>query len=183
LTPGDTPPTIGTYSKERAGMNVSLPKFAEPTAIAGVKWIPLKFFTDSRGWLVELFRNDLIDPNFHPVMAYISQTKPGVARGPHEHVDQADYFCFFGPSTFRIYLWDARKDSPTFQAKEVREAGENGPYALIVPAGVVHAYRNVGDKDGLVFNGANRLYAGWLKQDPVDEIRHEKDPNTPFVLD
>ncbi|MBX3400718.1 MAG: dTDP-4-dehydrorhamnose 3,5-epimerase family protein [Gemmataceae bacterium] len=164
-------------------MNVSLPKIAEPSAIHDVKWIPLKFFNDARGWLVELFRNDLIDPNFHPVMAYVSQTKPGVARGPHEHVDQADYFCFFGPSTFRVYLWDARKDSPTFGAKEVRDAGENAPYALIVPAGVVHAYRNVGDKDGLVFNGANRLYAGWLKQDPVDEIRHEKDPNSPYQLD
>jgi dTDP-4-dehydrorhamnose 3,5-epimerase len=164
-------------------MNVTLPKIAEPTAITGVKWIPLKFFSDPRGWLVELFRNDLIDPAFQPVMAYVSQTKPGVARGPHEHADQADYFCFFGPSTFRVYLWDARPDSPTYKSKEVRDAGENSPYALIVPAGVVHAYRNVGDKDGLVFNAANRLYGGWLKQDPVDEIRHEKDPNTPYVLD
>ena len=67
--------------------------------------------------------------------------------------------------------------------KEVKDVGENSPFALIVPAGVVHAYKNVGDKDGLVFNGANRLYAGWLKQDPVDEIRHEKDPNTPYKLD
>ena len=30
---------------------------------------------------------------------------------------------------------------------------------------------------------ANRLYAGWLKQDAVDEIRHEKDPNSPYKLD
>ena len=62
-----------------------------------------------------------------------------------EHVDQADYFCFTGPSTFRVYLWDARKDSPTHGKKEVREVGENSAYALIVPAGVVHAYKNVGD--------------------------------------
>ena len=48
---------------------------------------------------------------------------------------------------------------------------------------MVHAYKNVGDKDGWVFNAANRLYAGWLKQDPVDEIRHEKDANTPYKLD
>lgn len=164
-------------------MNAALPKFADPSPIHDVKWIPLKFFRDDRGWLTELFRNDLIDPKFHPVMAYVSMTKPGVARGPHEHADQADYFCFIGPSTFRVYLWDARADSPTFGQKEVREAGENSPYALIVPAGVVHAYKNVGDTDGWVFNGANRLYAGWLKQDPVDEIRHEKDEQTPYTLD
>ena len=116
-------------------MNVPLPKYAERGPIHDVVWIPLKFFHDSRGWLVELFRNDLVAPQFHPVMAYVSMTKPGVARGPHEHVDQADYFCFTGPSTFRVYLWDARKDSPTFGAKEVRDVGEDAPYALIVPAG------------------------------------------------
>lgn len=164
-------------------MNVALPKYVEPCPIADVKWIALKFFTDQRGWLAELFRNDLIDPKFHPQMAYVSMTKPGVARGPHEHIDQADYFCFIGPSTFRVYLWDARKSSPTYGAKQVRDVGEDSPYALIVPAGVVHAYRNVGEKDGWVFNGANRLYAGWLKQDPVDEIRHESDANSPYQLD
>ena len=151
--------------------------------IAGVIWKPLSKFQDARGWLCELFRHDELPVEFHPVMAYVSQTKPGVARGPHEHVDQADYFCFTGPSTFRVYLWDARADSPTFGKKEVREVGENLPYALIVPAGVVHAYKNVGDKDGLVFNAANRLYAGWLKQDPVDEIRHEADANSPYRME
>jgi dTDP-4-dehydrorhamnose 3,5-epimerase len=164
-------------------MNVTSPKFAEPSPIHDVKWIPLKFFRDDRGWLTELFRNDLIDPAYHPVMAYVSLTKPGVARGPHEHADQADYFCFIGPSTFRVYLWDARPLSPTVGQKEVREVGETAPYALIVPAGVVHAYQNVGNVDGWVFNGANRLYGGWLKQEPVDEIRHEKDPDTPYRLD
>ena len=89
----------------------------------------------------------------------------------------------FGPSTFRVYLWDARKGSPTYRAKEVRDVGESAPYALIVPPGIVHAYRNVGERDGLVFNAANRLYAGWLKQDEVDEIRHENHPDSPYRLD
>ena len=164
-------------------MNVPLPKYVERGPIHDVAWVPLKFFTDGRGWLVELFRNDLVPPQFHPVMAYVSMTKPGVARGPHEHRDQADYFCFTGPSTFRVYLWDAREDSPTFGAKEVREVGEGSAFALIVPAGVVHAYKNVGDKDGWVFNAANQLYAGWLKQEPVDEIRHEADADSPYKLE
>jgi dTDP-4-dehydrorhamnose 3,5-epimerase len=164
-------------------MNVPLPKYAERGPIQDVVWVPLKFYHDARGWLVELFRNDLIDPKYRPEMAYVSLTKPGVARGPHEHVDQSDYFCFIGPSTFRVYLWDARPDSPTNGAKEVRDVGEDSPYALIVPPGIVHAYKNVGDKDGVVFNAANRLYAGWLKQDAVDEIRHEKNPDTPYKVE
>ena len=164
-------------------MNVSLPKYVEPCPIAGVKWIPLKFHTDGRGWLAELFRLDLIDPKFHPQMAYVSKTNPGVARGPHEHADQADYFCFIGPSTFRVYLWDNRPSSSTYGAKQVRDAGEELPYALIVPAGVVHGYKNVGGKDGWVFNAANRLYAGWLKQEPVDEIRHEEGEGSLFRME
>ncbi len=164
-------------------MKVDLPKYVEASPIRDIKWVPLKFFNDSRGWLAELFRNDLIDPKFQPVMAYVSMTRPGVERGPHEHLDQADYFCFIGPSTFRVYLWDARPDSPTFGQKQVRDVGEECPYALIVPPGIVHAYKNVGEKDGWVFNGANRLYAGWLKQDAVDEIRHESKADSPYKLD
>jgi dTDP-4-dehydrorhamnose 3,5-epimerase len=152
-------------------------------SIDGIIWKPLTFYRDPRGWLCELFRHDELPDEFHPVMAYMSLTEPGIARGPHEHVDQADYFCFTGPSTFRVYLWDARKGSPTAGAKEVRDVGENAPFALIVPAGIVHAYKNIGDRDGLVFNAANRLYGGWLKQDPVDEIRHEQDADSPYQLD
>ena len=111
----------------------------------------LKKFHDDRGWLIELFRHDDLEEEFYPVMAYISQTKSGIARGPHEHVDQADYFCFLDPSNFKIYLWDARKDSPTYNKKMTIVGGEQNPISMIVPKGVVHAYKNVGKIDGIVF--------------------------------
>jgi dTDP-4-dehydrorhamnose 3,5-epimerase len=62
-------------------------------------------------------------------------------------------------------------------------AGENAPRTVIIPPGVVHAYKNVGGKTGMVVNLPNRLYAGRGKKDPVDEIRHETDPKSPFHLD
>src|SRR5262249_9367934 len=126
-----------------------------PGEIAGVVWKPLKKFHDARGWLCELFRDDELSPEYNPVMAYISMTEPGVARGPHEHVDQADDFCFLGPSNFKVSLWDARADSPTYGAKQVDVVGADKPAALIVPAGVVHAYKNVGGVQGIVFNCPN----------------------------
>jgi len=52
-----------------------------------------------------------------------------------------------------------------------------------VPAGVVHAYKNVGGKPGVVFNGANRLYKGRGKKEPVDEIRHEEKEGSPYRMD
>jgi dTDP-4-dehydrorhamnose 3,5-epimerase len=151
--------------------------------IAGVIWKPLRKFSDPRGWLCELFRHDDLPQEFHPVMAYISMTETGIARGPHEHVDQADYFCFLGPSNFKMYLWDNRPESPTFGAFQTDVVGADKPMALIVPAGVVHAYKNVGPDQGLVFNCPNRLFKGPGRKEPVDEIRHEEAAGSPFRLD
>ncbi len=151
-------------------------------AIEGIIWKQLSFYRDPRGWLVELFRHDEMAKEYHPVMCYISMTLPGIARGPHEHIDQADYFCFIGPSDFKVFLWDTRKNSPTYGNKEVRVVGESSPFGLIVPAGVVHAYQNVGTQSGIVFNAPNRLYRGEGKKEPVDEIRHEEHAGSIFQL-
>lgn len=154
-----------------------------PGPIADVIWKPLTKFHDARGWLCELYRADELPEVFWPVMAYVSVTEPGVTRGPHEHRQQADYFCFWGPSTFALYLWDARPGSPTFGHRQVEQVGAERPMAVVVPPGVVHAYRNVGKEPGLVFNGANQLYKGSGRREPVDEIRHEHDPASPYQLD
>jgi dTDP-4-dehydrorhamnose 3,5-epimerase len=152
-------------------------------SIHDVKIKPLSKFLDERGWLCELFREDEVDGEYMPVMAYVSMTQPGIARGPHEHVDQTDLFCFMGPSNFKVYLWDTRKDSPSFGTKQVIFSGLDSPRLVIVPPGVVHAYRNIGTENGIVFNAPNRLYAGTGKKEPVDEIRHEDLEGSPFQLD
>jgi len=151
--------------------------------IEGIIIRKLNRYTDQRGWLIELFRHDELDPRYFPVMSYISMTGPGIVRGPHEHVDQTDLFGFIGPSTFKVYLWDTRKNSPTFMKKQVILVGENNPASVLVPPGIVHAYRNVGDEPGMVVNYPNRLFAGKGKKEEVDEIRHENDPNTIFIID
>jgi dTDP-4-dehydrorhamnose 3,5-epimerase len=152
-------------------------------AIDGVIWKPLRKYHDDRGWLCELFRHDELPPEFHPVMVYISMTEPGVARGPHEHADQADCFCFLGPSSFKVYLWDNRPLSATYQAFQAETVGAERPMLLIIPAGVVHAYKNVGGEPGLVYNCPNRLYKGPGRKEPVDEIRHEADANSPYRVE
>jgi dTDP-4-dehydrorhamnose 3,5-epimerase len=149
--------------------------------IEGVEVTPLRYFNDPRGWLAEIYREDELA--VRPVMGYVSLTHVGVARGPHEHKNQADVFVFMGPSTFRIYLWDSRTSSPTAGRKMVFEAGESFQARVVVPAGVVHAYKNVGNRDGLVINCPDRLYAGEGRREPVDEIRWEDDPEGRYRLD
>ncbi len=151
-------------------------------AIASCTLQPLKQYSDERGWLGEFFRHDELPANLHPTMGYLSLTKPGVSRGPHEHEAQTDLFLFFS-GTFKLYLWDARKDSPTYGNRQVIEVGEANPTIAIVPPGVVHAYWNVGETEALVINCPNQLYAGEGKKEPVDEIRHEELENSPFVME
>lgn len=143
----------------------------------------IRMFVDERGWLAELFRHDELGAEYHPRMTYISSTLPGVIRGPHEHVDQADFFCFTGPSNFKLRLWDNRADSETYNHMMTLHVGEENPKSVLVPKGVVHAYRNVGLVPGLVINCPNRLFMGEGKLEPVDEIRHEDDPDTIYRLD
>lgn len=150
--------------------------------IHGVVAKPLSTYQDSRGWLSELFRTDEWPEEFHPAMIYLSSTVPGVVRGPHEHVDQADLFCFPGPSNFKLRMWDNRVASETFGFVKTIVVGQNNPSIVLVPKGVVHAYQNVGDVDGIVINCPNRLYRGVAKKEAVDEIRHEDDTQTNFIM-
>ena len=151
--------------------------------IEGVLIRQLTRHEDDRGWLIECYRQDELPAEWHPAMSYVSMTKPSTVRGPHEHAEQADFFCFLGPSTFRLYLWDNRRDSPTFGKHFQLDVGEKLQVAVLVPPGIVHAYKNIGTVDGVVYNAPNRLYGGAGRTSPVDEVRHEDDPNSAFQID
>ena len=60
--------------------------------------------------------------------------------------------------------------------------GQENPSVVIVPAGVVHGYQNIGDTEGIVINCPNRLYRGAGRREEVDEIRHENDGLTIFRM-
>jgi dTDP-4-dehydrorhamnose 3,5-epimerase len=145
---------------------------------------PIRKFVDERGWLAELFRHDEIAEEFYPTMAYISFTEPNVQRGPHEHVDQADLFCFLGPGNFKIRLWDNRKTSETYRFVMTLFAGADNPQTIIVPKGIVHGYKNVSATEkGMVINCPNQLFMGEGKKEPIDEIRHEDEPDSIFRME
>jgi len=146
--------------------------------IPGVLLRPLTRHEDPRGWLVELIREDALPNEIVPRMAYLSVTRPGVGRGPHEHHSQTDVFCFVS-GRFRLRLWDRREGNPP--TDEVHELGQDCPALVTVPPGVVHGYSNIGDTDAYVINLPDALYAGWGKREPVDEIRHE-DTVSEFAL-
>jgi dTDP-4-dehydrorhamnose 3,5-epimerase len=146
-------------------------------AIRGVEVGCLVPDEDERGWLSELWRCDESTAEMKPAMVYVSETNKDVVRGPHEHERQTDVFVFLG--RFEVRLWDARKGS-----KGVRMTFKSGgrPLKVVVPPGVVHAYRSLDDGQ-LVLNMPNRLYKGMDKKGDVDEIRHEDDKDSPYSMD
>ncbi len=147
----------------------------------------LEKFEDKRGWLTEFWRDDELK-DYDPVMGYFSITKPNVVRGPHEHVYQSDCFIFVGPGTFHLHLWDARNAkhrhglSKTAGDHDMYSIGERKPTLVIVPPGVVHAYKCVSKTNGYVINLPNKLYKGKDKKEEIDEIRWEDNPDSPYKI-
>lgn len=143
--------------------------------IKGVIIRELKRNTDARGSLAECFRSDELPKGLKIAMAYISETRPGVSRGPHEHLFQTDYFVF-SSSMFRLHLWDNRdRDKNGRRTEMIFNVGEDNPAIVIVPPKVIHGYRNIGHWNGSVLNFPDRLYRGSGKKEPVDEVRYEGD--------
>jgi dTDP-4-dehydrorhamnose 3,5-epimerase len=151
-------------------------------AIEGVIIKKLTKYTDERGYLIETFREDILPDILKPVMSYVSFTKPEIARGPHEHLKQTDIFVFIGSGDFKIKLWDNRKGYQTYGNFMEIIGGRDNPILVIIPAGIVHGYKNISEDLGMVINYPDKLYKGWNKEEEVDEIRHE-DAEDEFYLD
>lgn len=149
--------------------------------INGVIIKDLNKYEDARGYLMEIYRRDEVDSGV--AMAYLSVTLPGVARGPHEHVYQTDYFIFPGGGDFKLCLWDRREQSSTKGEKMEIIVGASHPCTVIVPPGVVHGYKCVSAEPALSINFPDKLYRGVGKQEEIDEIRWEQREDSPYHID
>ena len=147
----------------------------------GVVIKKIKIFEDSRGWLKEIHRTD--SDHLLPAMCYISHTNFEQDRGPHEHVEQTDFFVFVGPGDFELYLWDNRKDSSTYGSDEKLIVGESNNVSVLVPPGVIHGYKSITPSGSFSINLPDKLYAGFNKKEPVDEIRHENEDDSKFRME
>ena len=114
---------------------------------------------------METFRADTLPEDLKPVMSYVSYTEPGMGQGPHENKQQTDIFAFLGSGNLKICLWDNRSQSATYGVRTVVFGGKDNPITVIIPPGVVHAYKNISKTErGMVLNYPDKLYAGWNKK-------------------
>ncbi|MCL6647162.1 MAG: dTDP-4-dehydrorhamnose 3,5-epimerase family protein [Chloroflexi bacterium] len=116
--------------------------------IEGVKVKQLVRHPDDRGFFEEILRADEgLLRKFG--QASLSKTYPGVIKAFHYHEKQDDLW-FFPVGNAQVVLYDRRPGSPTHGETDVFYMGEDNPLLLLIPVGVAHGYRTLGEKPALI---------------------------------
>lgn len=141
--------------------------------IEGVKIFPLKKICDERGMIMHMLRSDA--PHFEQFgEIYFSMAYPGVVKGWHEHTKQIQNYAVV-VGMIRLVLYDARKESPSFQKLMKLCTGESRYQLIRIPPGVINGYQVIGEKPALIANCAS------LAHDPTEMIRYPvEDPTIPY---
>lgn len=116
--------------------------------IEGVKIKKIKKHCDDRGFFAELVRDDesLLD-RFG--QASMSMSYPGVIKAFHYHEQQDDLW-FFPSGNAQVVLYDLRTNSSTRGKTDVYYMGEENQILLLIPKGVAHGYRVLGEKPATI---------------------------------
>jgi dTDP-4-dehydrorhamnose 3,5-epimerase len=116
----------------------------------------LRVIPDERGRLMEIMRRD--DSFFSGFgQVYLSTIYPGVVKAWHYHRIQEDRFtCIKG--TIKAAFYDDRENSPSRGVLNVIYLGEHNPCLVVIPAGVYHGWKCVGESEAYVINVPSEPY-------------------------
>lgn len=120
--------------------------------IAGVIVTPLRRIPDERGTILHMLRADA--PHFQQFgEIYFATAYPGVVKGWHYHIAQAQNYCVVS-GMIKLVLYDDREGSPTqFETQELFIGDEN--YALVhIPPKVWNGWKNIGLQTCILANCA-----------------------------
>lgn len=126
--------------------------------IDGVLIRPLVWHNDQRGSLAELVRDDDPELMVRPIgQVYVTTLYAGVVKAWHRHERQWDRMvCLRG----RVLLGmvDDRPDSPTRGQRQQVFLGDRHFALVMIPAGVWHGLKNIGDEEAMVCNVVSAPY-------------------------
>ena len=127
-------------------------------AVAGVYTVPIRAFPDERGCFMETFRQEWFPQvSWAQLQGNRSESKAGVLRGLHYHLQQVDYW-IVPRGVIRAGLVDLRRSSPTYRSAVALEMGDANNIGLFIPVGVAHGFLAL--TDCTVTYLVNRYYAG-----------------------
>lgn len=129
----------------------------DQSMIEGVKVKKLVKHCDDRGFFAELVRDDEPELLSKFGQASWSMSYPGVIKAFHYHEKQDDLW-FFPSGNAQIVLYDLREDSPTKGETDVYYMGEENPIMLLIPKGVAHGYRVLGERPATIIYFTTESY-------------------------
>lgn len=164
--------------REAAGLRLRLPLCGKgigdvilqpgsPQLIDGVRVATFSLWPDDRGYFLEVarFRQGLVEDFPHDstqISAALSY--PSTIKAFHYHLLQRDLWvpC---QGMLQVALADLREDSPTFGARNTLYVGVLRPWQLLIPPGVAHGYKVIGESPAMLVYLTDRHY------NPADEGR------------
>lgn len=166
ITAEDAPLQLSTPEcRNGIGDLITQPDSAQ--RIDGVQVEPYSLWPDDRGYFAEIIRLGQGLPAGFPaestqVSAALSY--PGTIKAFHYHLHQTD---FWAPvqGMFQVALADLRTGSPTFGRRNTFYAGVLRPWRILIPPGVAHGYKVIGEGPAMLVYVTDRHY------NPEDEGR------------
>ncbi len=135
--------------------------------IAGVELRQHEVWPDDRGYFLEVTRmGQGLTTGFDPAQTQVSaaMSYPGTIKAFHFHRHQTDVWLPVN-GMLQVALVDLRPGSETFGRKNTFYIGSLKCWQVLIPPGVGHGYKVVGDRPSMLVYVTNRLY------DPKDEGR------------
>jgi dTDP-4-dehydrorhamnose 3,5-epimerase len=128
--------------------DLSVQDYSKKTTIEGIQIIQLTMFVDDGGSMAEIIRldengNSQLIPDFKVRQSNFSQLMPGTIKAFHLHYNQEDLWFVMPTDRVLVGLFDARKESPTYQKTMRFVLGAGRAQALYIPRGVAHGVSNI----------------------------------------
>ena len=147
------------------GRVIRIPDSAD--RIDGVMVRPYDLWPDDRGYFLEVIRmHQGLAADFPADTTQVSAalSYPGTIKAFHFHRYQTDLWVP-AQGMFQIALVDLRPGSSTYGAKNTLYAGDKKTWQVLIPPGVGHGYKVIGESAAMLVYVTNRLY------NPQDEGR------------
>jgi dTDP-4-dehydrorhamnose 3,5-epimerase len=155
------------YPENQKGIGAVIGRVDSPDLIAGVRVQPYSVYPDDRGFFMEVHRiGHGLTAGFPPERSQVSAAMNyrGTIKAFHFHLYQTD--CWTPVSgLFQVALADVRLGSPTFGARNTLYLGPMRPWQVLIPPGVAHGYKIIGNQDALLVYMTDQFY------NPKDEGR------------
>jgi dTDP-4-dehydrorhamnose 3,5-epimerase len=149
------------------GIGAVITALDSPHLIEGVQLEAIELWPDDRGYFLEIHRMGRGLAAHFPAdttQVSIAVNYPGVIKAFHHHLKQYDCWTPAG-GMLQVALVDLRAASPTFGARNTLYLGALRPWRVLIPPGVGHGYKVIGEQAATLVYLTDRFY------DPQDEGR------------